>query len=71
METICYKNHEALKQAFCRDCESLRTQGCRETDPMDCDVALDAIAKKLDDGYKIVVGRMTIEPVSYQKPKES
>ena len=66
METIAYKNHAALKRAFCDDCEILRTRGCRDTDPLDCSKVLNDFAKKLDNGYKITVGRMTIEPV---KPK--
>ena len=62
METIAYKNHDALKRAFCSDCDRRREHGCEDMDPMDCDIVKAHFIRLTDNGYKVQVGMLYVKP---------
>ena len=63
METLVYKNYQWLKDIFCKDCQKRERKGCRDNDPIDCDIVKGYFLERNEDGYQIQVGKFILKPI--------
>lgn len=63
MAVIVYNNYQWLKDVFCKDCMHRERRGCKETDPMNCDIVRGYFLERNEEGYKIQVGKFIVKPI--------
>lgn len=61
-KSMCFKNYQEFAQANCEDCQRMKEQGCRNMDPLECDLAVELVKAQNEKGYQVVVGKFIIQP---------
>lgn len=63
METLVYKNNQELVNIFCKDCQKRERRGCKEVEPMNCDIVKGYMLEQQENGYGIIVGKFKIKAI--------
>lgn len=63
MEVLKYDNYQWLRDIFCKDCMKRERKGCKDMDPMDCNIVKGYFIERNEDGYQIQVGKFIIKPI--------
>lgn len=63
MEALVYKNNQELVNIFCKDCQKRERRGCKEVEPMNCDIVKGYMQEQQENGYEIIVGKFKIKAI--------
>lgn len=63
MEALVYKDNQELVNIFCQDCQKRERRGCKDMEPINCDIVKGYMLEQQENGYKVAVGKFYIEPI--------
>lgn len=61
MEALVYKNNKELVNIFCKDCQKRERRGCKDMEPMNCDIIKGYMIEQQENGYEIIIGKFKIK----------
>lgn len=62
MEAIAYRNNQELVNCFCKDCMKRERRGCKDMEPMNCDIVKGYMLEQQENGYQIEIGKFIVHP---------
>ena len=63
MEALVYKDNQELVNIFCQDCQKRERRGCKEMEPINCDIVKGYMMEQQENGYQVIVGKFKIEAI--------
>lgn len=63
METLVYKDNQELVNIFCQDCQKRERRGCKEVEPINCEIVKGYLLEQQENGYQVIVGKFKIEAI--------
>ena len=63
MEALVYKNNQELVNVFCKDCQKRERRGCKDMEPINCDIVKGYMLEQQEIGYEIIVGKFKIKAI--------
>lgn len=63
MEALAYRNYQELVYCFCKDCQKRERRGCKDMEPMNCDIVKGYMMEQQENGYEIIVGKFKIKAI--------
>ena len=63
MEALIYNDNQDLVRIFCQDCQKRERRGCKDMEPMNCDIVKGYMMEQQENGYGIIVGKFKIEAI--------
>lgn len=62
METLHYKDNQELVKIFCKDCQRRERRGCKDVEPMNCEIVKGYMLEQQENGYQVAVGKFIVTP---------